>query len=87
MKTENLKWCVGKVGFAAPDTNDTEAAQKALAAHGELEALREVARLCAGALNSRADILDTLEGKRMRIWLTPDGVRALHAAVTKVGAL
>lgn len=87
MKTENIKWCVDKVGFAAPDTNDTEAAQKALAAYGEMEALKEAVRLTALALNSKADILDAQEGQRIRLWLTPEQVRALHAAATKAGAL
>lgn len=87
MKTDNLKWCVDKVGWDAPDTSDTEAAQKALAASMEMDALKDVVRQCALALNAKADILDTQDGKRMRLWLTPDAVRALHAAVQKAGGL
>lgn len=41
MKTDALKWCVDKMGYTAPDTCDTEAAQKAAAAYGELKALED----------------------------------------------
>lgn len=59
MKTENLKWCVDKVGWDAPDTSDTEAAQKALAAYSELIALVEahkaLSRACTAVVYRQGD--------------------------------
>jgi cell division protein FtsB len=44
MKNENLKWCCEKAGWGAPSSDDSESAQRALAAYAELDALKDAVR-------------------------------------------
>lgn len=64
MKTDNLKWCVEKVSSDAPNTNDTQAAQRVIEAHGELVRMQEALAWCRGYLQRAGDAaaLVTLDG-------------------------
>lgn len=60
MKTDAIRWLLEKAAMQAPDTNDTETAQKVAAAWIELDALVEELSL----VNARCEILSDIDKAR-----------------------